>query len=176
LERFNYIAKISRIIIGLSLLGFITFYIYNFIESLRNFYYAFGYKLRLIQVLEILYYSKQVIVPFALILAVSGFFIHNKIGWISITSLFYFITFEIIFIVIPSSAPHWSNYFIILIPLIIIFLLNLEEIIMKYRLNRSTSITLNMIAIIIGLSLTYLQGYIEIYHDFSIWELEEKIR
>jgi len=52
----------------------------------------------------------------------------------------------------------------------------LKNIRVKYKIEYKLSLIFNTIAIIIGLGLTYLQGYLHLYHELSIWEVIDKIQ
>ena len=167
---------IPRLLIGLILLILLIVPIISVLDNLRDLKLHHDIEINFLKIIKYLFYSNYFIRPILLIVSIYGFFQLNKFGWLSISILFYYTLFVIVFITVPSTYNDWYDFIFLLIPFSFIVILNLKSIRVKYKIKTKVTLTLNMIAIIIGLGLTYLKGYIHLYHDLSIWEVIDKIQ
>jgi len=166
---------IPRLLIGLILLTLLIVQSVSVFDNLRDLKFHHDIEVNFLKTIKYLFYSNFFIRPILLIVAIIGFFQLNKFGWLSISTLFYYSLFVIVFIIIPSTYNDWYDFIFLIIPVSFIGVVNLKSIRIKYKIKNKLALTLNMIAIIIGLGLTYLNGYIHLYHDLSIWEIIDKI-
>ncbi|APQ18954.1 hypothetical protein A9200_05055 [Maribacter hydrothermalis] len=101
-----------------------------------------------------------------ILLPIIGIFINKKIGWILITSFFYMIIIALIFPLTKDDSLDISDYltmglFIGLI-IFIITVMNMKKISeVTYGFTKSQLITKNIIASIIGMTLTIVIIYIK---------------
>jgi hypothetical protein len=169
--------KNNRLVKGflaLILVSLLTIWIFQLIWTYDDFYLASGIELNIWQLLLTIFYSNSFIRPTLLILAIIGFFINNKIGWGFILIFFYFLFFEISFLIYPLIIHSWDLYLFMMIVALILGFLNVKPTRKVFK-TKPDSLTINLIAANVALILTYIKGYIYLNHRLIIWDIIDKI-
>lgn len=156
-----------RVVIGAILLMFLVFWIIGVLQDIKSVSEIYGKNISLVLGTKAIFYSNNFIRPTLILLAIIGYFIYNTYGWIMICNLFYFIAFQFIFIVMPSSnGTSWYDYFAVLLPLSFIGLMNFKLIRESYNFNPKLIIVENMISIMVALILVQVKGYFHLQNNF----------
>ena len=103
-----------------------------------------------------------------LLIPIIGIFINKKIGWILIQSYFYFLisnfTFSAEYIDSTAIAHILGSIIIIIVLLLFIIIMNKKKIRnLIYGINKKELISKNIIASIIGISITIILVWVKAY-------------
>jgi hypothetical protein len=142
-------------------------------ESFLTFY---GLRVSLVQAILARFYAYDFIRPTLLVLAIFGLFYKNSYGWILLSIWFYFVLFEITFISIPLQSWEWPDYFLLVIPISFVGIMNLKQMRTIYKIDNKLLALENMASVIVALSLVYIVGYIHLNYDVSIFRKVEFLR
>lgn len=162
---------IIRIIIGMILLVGLIRLLLVIYEGYADFGILYDKKLTVGIALKMMYYSRSFFFPMVLLLALIGFFTYKPMGWILIVSFFTFFLAFMYLISFPLNNYSWHYYFFGLIPVCLITLMNQRGILKFYNIRKEHILTINLIAIVLGLIFTFLWGYLTMYPGKGVFEV-----
>ena len=176
MDKTKFTELILRLIIGLTLLILLTVAIIEIVCLKNDLFNRFNIDFNIIKVfigyVQLTYYTSSVL----LLLAVIGFYIKNRVGWILLNALFLYKTLDILFIRIPYYSGNLIDYLAILIPICLVLIINLKAFRIKYLIQTDKLISANLVALFIGTIFTLIKGYLFLNHSLSITDLFEKLK
>lgn len=166
--------EIGRIFIGILLLIFLVGWVVtidNRIWDLR----MQGIEMNFVRTTKLIFYGFLFIRPVMAILALTGLFIKNVVGWILMNGLFYFLIFDLIFVGIPKMNNGLVDYLGILFLLVPIVIANTPLVRRQFNVCRNWIVNANLASICLGIVTAFIQGYYVVNSEMGIWEIIEKI-
>jgi hypothetical protein len=161
----NHIVKreinIYMIALGTVLLIALLFTIKMNYEAFTNFYFILTEEEKATYLNEP--NTKSLLVgPSLCLIAIIGFIVRKKLGWILTAQLFYsFLVYVIVFGLFIEAHPLQEIVIVVGVCALMLYLLNSEKIMSYYRIeaNKSLRLNMNLIVIIIGMLYTIIKGY-----------------
>jgi hypothetical protein len=166
--------SVPEYLIALTLTIFLIAWILVFRQNIIDLNEIHDIRLTFLGGLKLLYYSNNLISISLIFLAVGGFFLKNTFGRILLLSFFYFTIFDWTFA--AMSDYFFLHYLALLIPLISICIVNLKSVRLSYSSVKISSLTMNLICIVISLLFTYIKGYFQLHYGKGIFEIIHLIK
>ncbi len=167
---------LPRIIIGLVLLFSLATVLYSISQCYQELKFHHGIDMHFANIIKAAFlYSNYFVVFALLVFSLIVFFIHNVIGWIVISNMFYYMVFNIFFIVNPMSSNTLLGYLFIFFFLCLIVLLNLKSVRLKYKVINYNIVTINLITVFTGLLFVYLNGFIHLNYNLNIFDIVNEL-
>lgn len=175
MKQLNFKISFPELIIGSCLLVIFVSFIIGLVRNIDFFQNNHGIKLNFINGIQWLFYSNGFIRPILLIIAITGYFMHNKLGWILINNLFYFLIFSWFYPNVTYAGYIPVHYLIFALPLFLIILNNTSKIRSNYKIDKKQLVLTNLISIGIGIVLVLFKGFFHSNFQKEMWEIVEFI-
>ncbi len=161
----------ARIIVFITLLTISIFGLIHHFDQLNHIELHYGVDLEFVNELELVIKTGSFFVPLILLVALLGFIVPYKLGWIMTNTYFTYVLTRHIVLTIPVEEFNLLLFIPCIVFVVYIIIMHSAQFAKFHKIKRSQLLTLNLLTIALGLGYAFMQAYYNMHFSQKLMEI-----